>query len=72
MTVATLTFQLPEEGEEHQLALNAGKMDSIIRDFDEYLRGLLKYDPRGLDIKSAETIRAELHKLLDAQGVRLW
>ena len=71
MPTATLTFQLPEESEEHQLALNAGKMDSVLREFDEHLRSLVKYDHKGVDSQTVSTLRDELHTFLDDKGLRL-
>ena len=43
---ATLTFNLPEEKEEFETTLLAGKMASFIREFENYLRRLDKYDLR--------------------------
>lgn len=41
--VGTLTFTLPEEQDEFELAANAHKYLAAIQDFDDYLRSQLKY-----------------------------
>ena len=39
----TVTYELPEEESEMQLALKAHDMFRVLRQLDEYLRGKLKY-----------------------------
>lgn len=41
--VGTLTFNLPEEQEEFEHAQNAHKYRSALQEFDNHLRGQLKY-----------------------------
>lgn len=41
--VGTLSFTLPEEQDEFELATNAHKYLAAIQDFDDYLRSQLKY-----------------------------
>jgi len=41
---AILKFKLPDEQSEFDLANNAGKMYSILWDFDQWLRSEIKYD----------------------------
>lgn len=41
---AYLSFKLPEEKEEHELALNGAKYKYALDEMDEYLRKILKYD----------------------------
>jgi hypothetical protein len=43
MPKATLTYNLPEEQIEFDLANNAGKYYSVIWDLDQYLRNFVKY-----------------------------
>ncbi len=39
----TLTFDLPKEREEADLALHAPKLDAALRTYGEYLRAQIKY-----------------------------
>lgn len=59
---STLEFTLPEEREELDLALNAGKMACVISDLDNWLRSLQKYQDK--DTVSVEEVREELHRLM--------
>jgi hypothetical protein len=43
MPKATLTFDLPEEQSEFDLANNASKYYSVLWDLDQYLRNFVKY-----------------------------
>lgn len=40
---ATLTFNLPEEAEDHQTAIDGWKWKQVIREMDELLRSKVKY-----------------------------
>jgi hypothetical protein len=44
MSVATLTFTLPDERDEHYTAINAGRYRSVIYEMQMYLRNKLKYE----------------------------
>ena len=44
MPKAILEFNLPEDNDEFQDAINAGKMSSVIWDMDQWLRGNIKYN----------------------------
>lgn len=48
---ATLTFDLfvPEDREAFALANRAGKLDSAVHEFREYLRALAKYDSKRVE-----------------------
>jgi hypothetical protein len=63
---AILVFDLPEEQEEHETAVNAVKWYSAMYDLDQYLRGQLKYNDAGEDY---EKIRDELHEILENRGL---
>lgn len=39
-----LTFNLPEEDQEHRAAINAPQVLVDLRDFDTWMRNRLKYD----------------------------
>lgn len=40
---ATLEFSLPDDAQEHWLAVEGGRFFSLLRQLDEHLRGRLKY-----------------------------
>lgn len=42
----TLEFNLPEDTDEHNMTMNAGKYHGIIHDILQYVRTLRKYDGR--------------------------
>ena len=52
---AILKFDLPEEQNEFELAVNAYKWYSVVWDMDQYLRSQTKYAP---DSMSEETYKA--------------
>lgn len=57
---ATLKFNLPEEQEEFEIAVNGVDYHSFIFDFNNFLRGELKYksDDKGEDyIKALEMVK---------------
>ena len=39
----TMTFDLPDEAEEHRMALNGSKYLYALQEVDQKLRGILKY-----------------------------
>jgi hypothetical protein len=56
-----LQFDLPEEQEEHQTAIDARAWKTVVSELDEYLRRLVKYsDKKSIKI---EDVRAQLHEL---------
>ena len=70
---ATLTFNLPEETDEHQLALNAGKVLGAIQDFDNYLRAKLKYEELSeTESQIYRAVRDKLHEEFQNAGVTVW
>lgn len=64
---ATLSFNLPEEQQEHILALNGSKLASEIQEFDYYLRGEIKYNVTlsAEHLELYEKIREKLHEMVD-------
>ncbi len=70
---AFLIFSLPEEVEEHEMAIKGGDWKATVADIEEWLREKLKY---GHEFKSAdealEAARKELHELLDSNGLILY
>lgn len=64
MPKATLTFTLPEEREEYDLALNGSRAQTTIDDIDNYLRGKIKYGNLTEEQEAIyEEIRNKLHEL---------
>jgi len=73
MPIATLTFNLPEENDEHREALQAGKVLGAIQEFDNFLRAKIKYeDLSENDYKIYESVREKLHNSFAEAGVTLW
>jgi hypothetical protein len=70
---AMLRFTLPEESEEHQLALDGWKWRIVAEEMDNFLRNKLKYeDLTEEDDEIYQSVRDELQSLIDNQGLALW
>lgn len=75
---AILKFSLPEEQNEHELAINASKWYVTLWDVDQHLRALLKYGANGgvkmEDLKTADealsSVRDFIHTTMEDQGIR--
>lgn len=67
MPIATLTFQLPEESEEHQLALDGVKYKMVIDEFNNWLRELEKH--QGISAVTISETRAKLAEIQSGQGI---
>lgn len=62
----TLTFDLPEEQEAHQLALDGPALHSAALDFDNYLRNKIKYEQLTNDQHAIySTLRLQFHEYFD-------
>jgi hypothetical protein len=62
---AVLEFDLPEENEDFQAAINGYNYKSAIKDFDELLRSEMKYKELSDDTyKAYKYCRDELRKIL--------
>lgn len=57
MPKATLTFNLPEESEEHHIAINASKYYCLIEDVRDYIRIRSKTDVNDGEAKILERIK---------------
>ena len=66
-----IEFNLPEEQEEYDLVHNAGKMHTVLWDFDNKLRDIAKWGHDGYDLDTVERLRDELHELIDDNGLEL-
>jgi len=71
---AILEFNLEEEREEFNMAVNGYKFSLVAYDLDQYLRGLIKYAP---DTQSEDTYKAlqetrdKLHQLLNEYNLEI-
>lgn len=75
MPKATLQFDLPEEHQEHQDAINGSDWKYVVWDLDQFLRNKLKYDLNDYKDKSAydifEEIRSELWEIINSKNLNL-
>jgi len=75
--VATLTFNLPEEQEEFQIAVDGQKLRSILFRLDNDLRSIVKYnsEEHGYSedyLKAVEDIRAKIYQELLDENLSLY
>ena len=70
---ATLEFTLPEEAEEHRMALDGQKWQFVVTDLLEELRGERKHkaDLSQSDYDYNEKISERIHSLIQHQGLEL-
>jgi hypothetical protein len=71
---AILEFNLPEDRDDHELAINAGKYYSIIWDIDQFLRNKTKYAEQGTPepfTRAMYEVRDELWKLINEHNLDL-
>jgi hypothetical protein len=70
---ATLTFQLPEEAEDLDLARKGGDWRLVAEDMDGYLRGRLRHEQLAPDAdKALDEARQKLHEFVAERGLSLW
>lgn len=71
---ATLTFTLPEEADDLDLARKGGDWRSLVEDLDAHLRSRLKYeeDLHEEADKALQATRDKLHEFLAERGLSLW
>lgn len=67
---ATLSFNLPEEAEEHRLALDGHKWRTVVEEVDRELRNVAKHgeDPAA---NHAAWARELLYSVIEENGVEL-
>lgn len=74
MAKVTLEFDLYEEQEAYNDALNGSKYLGVLQEFDNYLRGRLKYEeelPEAIR-EALEAARSRLHEEANGMGVSVW
>jgi hypothetical protein len=71
--IAKLEFNLPEEEEQHRVAVNGHKWRRVAEKMDEWLRGKVKY---GHEFKDADAAlygaRAAMHTACRDEGVQFY
>jgi hypothetical protein len=70
---ATLTFNLPEDSHEFDMANQGAAMHSVLWEMDQWLRGNIKHAPDSMsddEYKAYERCREELRELMFENGVK--
>jgi hypothetical protein len=71
---ATITYNLPDDQIEFDLATSASKMHSVLWDLDQWLRGRTKYAPDGTsegELKAYYACREQLRELMNDNNINL-
>ena len=71
---AILEFELPDDQEEYEYAVNAPKMYNALWQIKQLLRSKLKYNPDELtdvELKQWEFMQDEFHCILDNKNLKL-
>ena len=71
---ATLEFELPQESEEHSLAVNGWKYRMVLSEMDQWLRKLVKYGEENSDEINGfcpSNVRERLWKMMEEEGLSL-
>lgn len=71
---AILEFELPDDQEEYEMAVDAPKMYSALWDIKQLIRSKLKYNPDGLtdiELRQWEVIQDEFYCILNQQNIKL-
>lgn len=74
MPIASLTFNLPEESAEHQMALDGCKWKTVVEEILNNIRQDLKYNPEKLTAdqqKILENMRGFIHQCLEDENLAL-
>jgi hypothetical protein len=71
MPKVSFHFNLPEEKEEFETTSKAFEYKSALREIDDYLRRILKYDCQRLEqeLKVFEEVREKFFQILDDEDV---
>lgn len=73
MAKVILEFDKYEEQEGYRDAINGTIYLGILQEFDNYLRGRLKYEELPSEVHTAlADARTRLHEEADASGVTIW
>ena len=67
-----LTFDLPEEADEHRAALEGAATREVLRDLAEWLRAKVKYEDHSPEQNFAyQDVREQLFTFLEDEGISL-
>ena len=72
---AILEFELPDDQEEYEYAVNARKMYSALWDIKQLIRSKLKHNSDNLtdaELKQWEIIHDEFYVILDEQNIQCY
>ena len=71
---AVLEFNLPEDRGEFELAQKAGSLQALLQDFDNWLRGKIKYEDNLSDAEHdlLQVVRDELYSISRDLDVNIW
>ena len=61
----TIEFNLPEQQEKYEDFMNGAKWKYVVREFDEYMREMLKWNTENLDESQLLTVRQIRSMLLN-------
>jgi hypothetical protein len=70
----TIEFNLPKQQEEYEDFMNGTKWKYVVREFDEYMRGMLKWNTEDLDesqLLTVRQIRSMLLNYIEQENLRL-
>jgi len=70
----TIEFNLPEQQEKYEDFMNGEKWKYVVREFDEYMRGMLKWNTENLDesqLLTVRQIRSMLLNYIEQETLRL-
>ena len=71
---ATLEFNLPDDSEDFNIALDGSKWAYIVWQLDQYLRSQIKHPAEGMSddtYKAFDETRDKLYELLNEEGLKL-
>lgn len=66
-----LEFDLPEEQDEHRVALDGYKWKCAMEELDQYYRGIVKYGDDEIAAEHAEKVRDKLREILEHWSLML-
>lgn len=71
---AILKYNLPEDREEFEMAVNSGKMSGLLFEYDQWLRAQIKYAPDEMSqekLEAFEECREGLHEMLKEYSLKI-
>jgi uncharacterized short protein YbdD (DUF466 family) len=71
---AILKYNLPEEKEDFEMAVNASKMLGLLFDYDQWLRAQIKYAPDEMSqekFEAFEECKEMLHAMLKEENLSI-